>query len=179
MSFQNGSNKIETFICSFNTFLYYKLKRCLYRANVACNGEKFRKVELENKKPVKNSMRKEIDKINGDNYIYHRFTFDAAIQNHTFIGDEFIGMDPVEETRNLNAFERVVAAGPYGFMPNLVEEIKKVLGEGNYIYDGYEIGEEDFGIYFFIKAERYESLLKKVKLWSKAVDVDGFMWWGE
>lgn len=119
------------------------------------------------------------EEFNGQNYIYHRFTFDTAIQNHTFIGDEFIGMDPVEETRNLNAFERVVAAGPDGFMPNLVRELKNIFGEENYIYDGYEIGEEDFGLYFFIKAELYESLLKKVKLWSKAVDVDKFMCWAE
>ena len=124
-------------------------------------------------------MKKELDKINGENYIYHRFTFDTAIKDHTFIGNEFIGMNPVEESETMEIFERCVAAGPEGFMPNLVEEIKNVLGEGNYIYDGYEIGEEDFGLYFYIKAELYESLLKKVKLWSKAVDVDGFMWWEE
>ncbi|WKZ69643.1 MAG: hypothetical protein QY331_00070 [Melioribacteraceae bacterium] len=122
-------------------------------------------------------MQKEFNKIDGQNYIYHRFTFDAAIQDHTFIGDEFIGMNPGDESETMEIFDRVVAAGQDGFMPNLVEEIKKVLGEGNYIYDGYEIGEEDFGLYFFIKAEHYDSLLDKVKLWSKAVDIDRFIWW--
>ena len=121
-------------------------------------------------------MKKQIDKINGQNYIYHRFTFDSTIQNHTFIGDEFIGMNPADKSQTMEIFERCAEAGKEGFMPNLTAELKKVLGEGNYIYDGYEIGEEDFGLYFFIKAELYESLLKKVKLWSKAVDVDRFLW---
>lgn len=118
-----------------------------------------------------------IDKIDGQDYIYHRFTFDTALQEHTFIGDEFIGMDPSDKSETMEIFERCVEAGPDGFMPNLVEEIKKVLGKGNYIYDGYEIGEQDFGLYFFIKAELYDSLLNKVKLWSKAVDIDQFIWW--
>ncbi len=122
-------------------------------------------------------MQKEFDKINDENFIYHRFTFDAEIQNHTFIGDEFIGMNPADKSETMEIFERCVEAGRDGFMPNLVEEIKKVLGEGNYIYDGYEIGEEDFGLYFFIRAELYDSLLKKVKLWSEAVDIDKFIWW--
>lgn len=120
-------------------------------------------------------MKKEIDEINGENYIYHRFTFDAAIQNHTFIGNEFIGMNPADRSETMEIFERCVEAGPDGFMPNLVAELKKVLGEENYIYDGYEIGEEDFGLYFFIKAEFYDSLLEKVKLWSKAVEIDKFI----
>lgn len=122
-------------------------------------------------------MQKEFDKIDGQDYIYHRFTFDAAIQDHTFIGDEFLGMNPGDESETMEIFERVVAAGKDGFMPNLVEEIKKVLGEGNCIYDGYEIGDEDFGLYFFIKAELLDSLLDKVKLWSKTVDIDRFIWW--
>lgn len=123
-----------------------------------------------------NDKANEIDK---QDYIYHRFTFDTAIQEQTFIGDEFIGMNPADKSETMEIFERCVGAGRDGFMPNLVEEIKKVLGKENYIYDGYEIGEEDFGLYFFIRAELYDSLLKKVKLWSEAVDVDKFIWWDE
>lgn len=57
------------------------------------------------------------------------------------------------------------------------KEFDKIEGQ-NYIYNSYEIGEEDFGLYFFIKAELYDSLLNKVKLWSKAVDVEG-VYFGE
>lgn len=65
---------------------------------------------------------------------------------------------------------------PEGFMPHLVEELQNVFGEGNYIYDGYEIGEDEskifeFNLYFFIKESLYESLLKKVESWS---ELNGF-----
>ena len=122
-------------------------------------------------------MERTIDKIEGQDYVYHRFTFDTAIQDHTFIGDEFIGMNPADESETMEIFDRCAEAGPDGFMPNLVEEIKKVIGKENYIYDGYEIGEEDFGLYFFIKADIYESTIEKIKLWSNAVDIDKFIWW--
>jgi hypothetical protein len=61
-------------------------------------------------------------------------------------------------------------------MPHLVEELQNVFGEGNYIYDGYEIGEDEskifeFNLYFFIKESLYESLLKKVESWS---ELNGF-----
>jgi len=117
-----------------------------------------------------------IEKINDENYIYHCFTFDPKIQEHTFLGNEFIGMDQTDEVDVIDTYERIVDAGPEGFMPQLVEELQNIFGEGNYIYDGYEIGEDEakifeFNLYFFIKESLYESLLKKVELWS---DFNGF-----
>jgi hypothetical protein len=118
-----------------------------------------------------------IKKIDGENFIYHCFTFDPAIQEHTFSGIEFLGMDQVEETRDLRMFERVVEAGPEGFLPDLVEDLKKIFGEGNYKYDGYEIGEEEFSLYFFIKEELYNSLLRKVELWSEFHEFRDLIYW--
>lgn len=80
-----------------------------------------------------------IEKINGENYIYHCFTFDPKIQEHTFLGNEFIGIVQADEVDVINTFERIVDAGPEGFMPRLVEELQYLFGEGNYIYDGYEL----------------------------------------
>ena len=117
--------------------------------------------------------------IDGERFVYHRFTFNPKIQEHTFIGNEFIGMDHVEETRNLDMFDRVVEAGPYGFMPKLAEELKNIFGEGNYEYDGYEIGEEDFGLYFFIKEKLYKELLKKVEHWADLNDIKEFIYWDD
>lgn len=113
-----------------------------------------------------------IEKINNENYIYHCFTFDPQIQEHTFLGNEFIGVDQVNEFNVINTFERIVDAGPQGFMPHLVKELQNIFGEGNYIYDGYEIGEDEskifeFNLYFLIKESLYESILKKVELWSE------------
>ena len=123
-----------------------------------------------------------IKKIDGDNFIYHCFSFDPAIQEHTFLGNEFIGMVQVEETRELKIFDLVVDAGPEGFMPELVAELKNILGEGNYVYDGYEIGEDnfkifEFNLYFFIKESLYNSLLRKVELWSEFHGFRDIIYW--
>ncbi len=64
-------------------------------------------------------------------------------------------------------------------MPNLAEELKNIFGEGNYLYDGYEIGKEDFGLYFFIKEKLYKDLLKKVKLWADLNDIKEFIYWDD
>lgn len=121
----------------------------------------------------------DIKNIHGEDFIYHCFTFDPKIQGHTFLGKEFIGIDPVEETRNLNIYERVVAAGPEGFMPELVKELQNIFGTRNFEYDGYEIGENEFSLYFFIKAELYKSLLKKVEKWSDYNEFKDLIFWEE
>src|SRR3989337_2340591 len=97
-----------------------------------------------------------IKKIKGENFIYHCFTFDPKIQEHTFLGNEFIGMNHTDGDEIMELFERVVDAGLHGFMQQLAEEIQNIFGEGDYVYDGYEIGEDDsrifeFNLYFFIK----------------------------
>jgi len=113
-----------------------------------------------------------IKKIDGENFIYHCFTFDPKIQEHTFLGNEFIGMNQTNGDEIMELFERVVDAGPHGFMQQLVEELQNIFCEGNYVYDGYEIGEDDsrifeFNLYFFIKESLYMPLLKKVEQWSE------------
>lgn len=113
-----------------------------------------------------------ISKINNENFIYHCFTFDPKIQEHIFLGNEFIGLGQENEINVMNTYERVVDAGPEGFMPHLVKELQNIFGEGNYVYDGYEIGEDESGIfefnlYFLIKESVYKSMLKKVELWSE------------
>jgi hypothetical protein len=83
----------------------------------------------------------------------------------------------MEETRDLRMFDRVVDAGPEGFIPDLTKELKNIFGEGNYKYDGYEIGEEEFSLYFFIKEGLYNSLLKKVELWSEFHGFRDLIYW--
>jgi hypothetical protein len=126
-----------------------------------------------------------IKKINGEKFIYHCFTFDPKIQEHTFLGDEFIGIDQESETRDpLRTYDRIVEAGREGFMPKLVEELKNIFGEGNYVYDGYEIGEDEssifeFSLYFLIKVKLYKSLLKKVDQWSEHNGIKHLIHWEE
>lgn len=124
----------------------------------------------------------DINKIIGQNFIYHCFTFDPKIQEHTFLGNEFIGMDLADQADVTNTFERIVDAGPDGFMPQLVEELKNIFGEGNYVYYGYEIGEDEtkifeFNLYFLIKESLYEPMLKKVEHWSKYYRIEDLISW--
>jgi hypothetical protein len=51
-------------------------------------------------------------KIKGESYIYHCFIFDPKIQEHTFLGNEFIGIDQTDEVDVIDMSERIVDAGP-------------------------------------------------------------------
>lgn len=118
-----------------------------------------------------------IKKIEGEDFVYHCFIFNPQIQEHTFLGESFLGMDQVDETRNLQMLGRVIDAGPFGFMPKLVEELQNILGESYYRYDGYEIGEDVFALYFFIKRSHYHSLLNKVKQWAAYHEISHLVDW--
>jgi len=110
-------------------------------------------------------------------FIYQCFTFNPRIQEHTYLGDYFLGMDQVTETRNMSMFDRVVDAGPEGLLPQFVEELKKIFGEGNYSYDGYEIGEEEYSLYFLINEKVYQSSLEKVDKWSEYHGFRDLIFW--
>ncbi len=120
-----------------------------------------------------------IKQIGNEDFIYHCFTFSPEIQEHTFLGKEFTGMDQVNESKDLRMFERVADAGPDGFMPQLVDEIKLLMGEGNYKYDGYEIGEDEFSLYFFIKKKLYKSILKKFGQLCEYHEFRNLVYWEE
>jgi hypothetical protein len=126
-----------------------------------------------------------IKKIEGEDYIYQCFTFNPKIQEQTFLGNEFIGMNQAEERGDLiKVFDRIIDAGPEGFMPEFVQELKNIIGEGNYVYDGYEIGEDEFNIcefnlYFLIKAKVYKSSLEKVEQWCNYKEIRNLICWEE
>jgi hypothetical protein len=128
---------------------------------------------------MENSSKWYIQEINGDNYIYHRFSFKPEIQEHSFIGNEFIGMDPSEKTDYQNIMDRIIEAGKEGFLPNILEELKGLIGENNYEYDGYEISEEEFSHYFLIRATIYSSILSKIEKWREFNELNELMYWEE
>ena len=74
-------------------------------------------------------MKENSKEINGEKYVYQCFTFRPEIQEHTFIGNEFIGMDPSQETDYNNIMNRVIEAGKEGFLPDLLAELKNLIGE--------------------------------------------------
>lgn len=120
-----------------------------------------------------------LQEINGENFVYHSFLFKPEIQNHSFIGNEFIGMDPSEKSDYNNILNRVIEAGKEGFLPDLLEELKELIGENNYEYDGYEIAEEEFSHYFLIKASLYKNILSKIEKWREFNEFNEIMYWEE
>ena len=124
-------------------------------------------------------MNENSKEINGEKYVYQCFTFRPEIQEHTFIGNEFIGMDPSQETDYNNIMNRVIEAGKEGFLPDLLAELKNLIGEDNFEYDGYEIGEDEYSHYFFIKASSYKSILSKIEKWRDINDYNEIMYWEE
>ena len=124
-------------------------------------------------------MNENSKEINGEKYVYQCFTFRPEIQEHTFIGNEFIGMDPSQETDYNNIMNRVIEAGKEGFLPDLLAELKILIGEDNFEYDGYEIGEDEYSHYFFIKASSYKSILSKIEKWRDINDYNEIMYWEE
>ena len=124
-------------------------------------------------------MNENSKEINGEKYVYQCFTFRPEIQEHTFIGNEFIGMDPSQETDYNNIMNRVIEAGKEGFLPDLLAELKNLIGEENSEYDGYEIGEDEFSHYFFIKASLYKNILSKIEKWRDINDYNEIMYWEE
>lgn len=128
---------------------------------------------------MENNSKWYIKEIGGDKYVYHCFSFKPEIQEHSFIGNEFIGMDPSETTDHQNIMDRVIEAGKEGFLPNLLGELKDVIGENNYEYDGYEISEEEYSHYFLIKASIYKAVMSKIKLWREFKEFNELMYWDE
>lgn len=124
-------------------------------------------------------MTEDNKEINGEKYVYQCFTFRPEIQEHTFIGSEFIGMDPSRETDFDSIMNRVIEAGKEGFLPDLLAELKGLIGEDNFEYDGYEICEEEFSHYFFIKASSYKSILSRLEKWRDLNEYNELMYWEE
>lgn len=120
-----------------------------------------------------------LKKINGEDFVYHCFIFKPAIQDHTFIGNEFIGMNFEKASDEYEILNRVIDAGKEGFLPDLLLELKNLIGENNFEYDGYEIGEDEFSHYFFIRASCYKKILLKIEKWRELSDLDELMFWEE
>jgi hypothetical protein len=103
-----------------------------------------------------------IRKIEGQYYIVQPFVFSNKVMQSCFAGVDFIGVD----TKNYcDVVQRVQEAGVDGFMPSLVKEIEEILGDGNYIYNGYSLGVDQFNFIFFIKIDKYVSKMKVLKDW--------------
>lgn len=108
----------------------------------------------------------------GVEWIYQSIHFSPQIMSYYYVGDYFLDLDINEELKSGQLHERIESAGIDGFMPKLVEELKSVIGEGNYKYDGYEFGEDEVNFYLLIKKSEYIEAMEKIKYWVIIADYE-------
>lgn len=120
-----------------------------------------------------------LKEIDGESFVYHRFSFKPEIQNCFFIGNEFIGMNISDESGYEDIMNRVIDAGKEGLLPDILSELKTLIGESNCEYDGYEIGEDEFSHYFFIRSSSYKIALSKIMNWRHFNELNELMYWEE
>jgi hypothetical protein len=115
--------------------------------------------------------------IEGSMYIHQSFHFTWEMTDKTFIGSEFIGLDPKHAFDEPEALFDMMedAENKDGFMPKLMADLKGLIGDNNYIFDSYGIGEDGFDLMFYIKEIIYKYKLKVINDWKKYNNFDRIM----
>ena len=98
-------------------------------------------------------------------YIYQSFWFKNEIIKHFYAGRKFETHQPGNTLIDSVNLAREMAADKESFIPELVKKMEWLIGEGNFIYDYWEFGDEDFSIYWFIKKEVYLEKMKIIQQW--------------
>jgi len=112
----------------------------------------------------------EIIRASGMEWIAQPINFDHKIMAEYFVGDCFLDLNIQEEMLTGTLRERAERAGVDGFMPKLVEELKWIIGEGNYRFDGYAFGLNEINFYFLIRKAEYNQIMNKIKYWAITKD---------
>lgn len=96
--------------------------------------------------------------------VYQRFGFKNEIKEYYYAGHLFgqLGAKP-----NVKEAVEAVAdmARDEDFMAGLVKHFFELLGEGNYYYDFWEFGQDDFSLFFGIHKSVYKQKMQEVKNW--------------
>lgn len=100
-------------------------------------------------------------------YLYQSFWFKNEIKKHFYAGAKFENHKAEDSILESFQLARDMGTDKESFMPGLVKKIEWLLGEGNFIYDFWEFGEEDFSIYWHIKKEVYSEKMKLIEDWVK------------
>jgi hypothetical protein len=116
-----------------------------------------------------------IIKEDGVEWISQPIHFNPTIMSEYYVGEHFIGVKIDEELKSGKLSDRAEKADVRGFMPKLVEELKWVIGEGKYKYDGYALGENEISFYFLIKKSEYNQIMNKIKYWAITKDFDAII----
>jgi hypothetical protein len=107
--------------------------------------------------------------------IYQSFYFKNEIKKYFYPGNGFL-----QYSKDMDIVESFgLALSMFGdkeaFMPRLVDKIEELLGEGNFIYDYWEFGEEDFSLYWHIRKSVYVEKLNLIAEWVRFEELDDFV----
>jgi len=111
----------------------------------------------------------------GIEWIYQAIDFDPSIMSHYYAGEHFLSLNIKEEIENGRLMDRIEDTDDDGFLPKLLEDLKWVIGKGNYKYDGYSLGKNKVSFYFLIKKLAYTKIMNNIKYWAISQDLDGII----
>jgi hypothetical protein len=98
-------------------------------------------------------------------YIYQSFWFKNEIKKHFYAGSKFETYKPETTLIDSVILAKDMVNDKESFMPELVKKMEWLIGQGNFIYDYWEFGDDDFSIYWFIKKEVYLEKMKLIQQW--------------
>ena len=104
--------------------------------------------------------------------VYQAFYFKNEIKEMMYSGDGFSTF-----AKDMDAEDRFVLAlgmmsDKEAFMPGLKQKIEEILGEGNFINDYWEFGDDDFSMYWFIRQDVYLEKMKLIEEWVKFEELE-------
>jgi len=85
--------------------------------------------------------------------VYQRFTFKFDIKHHLYLGDY------APNVVDMTCFDR-------NYSEALVNTIKEILSE-KYFYDYWEVGKDEFSLFFGIHKSVYEEKMKLIREWAE------------
>ena len=159
-------------------WLYASIKKNRkYKLFVPCAGYFLYLKKIVNKKQKKNPY---IFTNEGVDYVIQRFIFKPEILEHTFSGDQFIGMDYYNEFGTPKLIERCkeLADSDGKFMPVIIKELEDIIGD-NECYQGLSFKADHITHIFYIKASGYYQTLEKIKHWCNYNEYQDIVSWKE
>ncbi len=113
------------------------------------------------------------------NYVYQCFVFDNRIKQIFYSGKDFERFNKKMAMEERLELALEMFFDKEAFMPALVHKIEDLLGEGNFIYDFWEFGDDDFSLYWFIKKSIYHKKMKLIRQWVKYEELEELVWFEE
>ena len=109
-------------------------------------------------------------------YIYQSFIFSNDLKDFFYAGDLYLGIENKKENEKLDVLFEICSNNKQSdFFPKLQKQICDLIGDGNYIYDYYEIGNNGFMLFWDICKLKYDEVIKKITSWVKYENIEPYV----